>query len=210
MECAALAACAAYRGKVFAQILLLPIHFTIYLTNSGRGEKKAAIRRSSWESKRRRGYEGRVMSAGELLFGGLLAVNAAAFFLYGLDKWKAVHGRRRIRERTLLFIAAAGGSAGAFLAMRFFTIRRAMLYFNSACPSFSFAGSFRFFPLEIVRADLTIFMIICTIQKILRAVMKTVCVSARQREPSAGERRGGRRGRITSELQGGNALTGHR
>ena len=60
------------------------------------------------------------MSAGELLFGGLLAVNAAAFFLYGLDKWKAVHGRRRIRERTLLFIAAAGGSAGAFLAMRFF------------------------------------------------------------------------------------------
>lgn len=98
MECAALAACAAYRGKVFAQILLPPIHFTIYLTNSGRGEKKAAIRRSSWESKRRRGYEGRVMSAGELLFGGLLAVNAAAFFLYGLDKWKAVYGRRRIRK----------------------------------------------------------------------------------------------------------------
>ena len=61
------------------------------------------------------------MSAGELLFGGLLAVNAAAFFLYGLDKWKAVHGRRRIRERTLLFIAAAGGSAGAVLAMGFFS-----------------------------------------------------------------------------------------
>ena len=132
------------------------------------------------------------MSAGELLFGGLLAVNAAAFFLYGLDKWKAVYGRRRIREMTLLLIAAAGGSAGAFLA------------------PLSFAGSFCFFLLEIVRADLTIFMIICTIQKILRAVMKTVCVSARQREPSAGERRGGRRGRITSELQGGNALTGHR
>lgn len=66
----------------FPRFFLLPIHFTIYLTNSGRGEKKAAIRRSSWESKRRRGYEGRVMSAGELLFGGLLAVNAAAFFLY--------------------------------------------------------------------------------------------------------------------------------
>lgn len=72
------------------------------------------------------------MSAGELLFGGLLAINAAAFFLYGLDKWKAVHGRRRIRERTLLFIAAAGGSAGAFLAMRFFhhKTRHAV-----ACPS---------------------------------------------------------------------------
>lgn len=150
------------------------------------------------------------MSAGELLFGGLLAVNAAAFFLYGLDKWKAVYGRRRIREMTLLLVAAAGGSAGAFLAMRFFTIRRAMPYFNSACPSSFFCRQLSLFPLEIVRADLTIFMIICTIQKILRAVMKTVCVSARQREPSAGERRGGRRGRITSELQGGNALTGHR
>lgn len=150
------------------------------------------------------------MSAGELLFGGLLAINAAAFFLYGLDKWKAVHGRRRIRERTLLFIAAAGGSAGAFLAMRFFAIRHAMPYFNSVCPSSFFYRQLSLFSFGIVRADLTIFMIICTIQKILRAVMKTVCVSARQREPSAGERRGGRRGRITSELQGGNALTGHR
>ena len=142
------------------------------------------------------------MSASELLFGGLLAVNAAAFFLYGLDKWKAVYGRRRIREMTLLLIAAAGGSAGAFLAMRFFRHKTRHAVFQFGVPIL--------FLLEMVRADLTIFMIICTIQKILRAVMKTVCVSARQREPSAGERRGGRRGRITSELQGGNALTGHR
>lgn len=85
------------------------------------------------------------MSAGELLFGGLLAVNAAAFFLYGLDKWKAVHGRRRIREMTLLLIAAAGGSAGAFLAMRFFAIRHAMLYFNSACPSSFFCRQLSLF-----------------------------------------------------------------
>ena len=150
------------------------------------------------------------MSAGELLFGGLLAVNAAAFFLYGLDKWKAVYGRRRIRERTLLFIAAAGGSAGAFLAMRFFAIRHAMPYFNSVCPSSFFYRQLSLFSFGNSSGGLDYIMIICTIQKILRAVMKTVCVSARQREPSAGERRGGRRGRITSELQGGNALTGHR
>ena len=56
------------------------------------------------------------MSAGELLFGGLLAVNAAAFFLYGLDKWKAVYGRRRIREMTLLLVAAAGVSCYAFFS----------------------------------------------------------------------------------------------
>lgn len=151
------------------------------------------------------------MSAGELLFGGLLAVNAAAFFLYGLDKLKAVYGRRRIREMTLLLVAAAGGSAGAFLAMRFFRHKTRHAVFQFGVPVlFLLQAAFAFFPLGIVRADLTIFMIICTIQKILRAVMKTVCVSARQREPSAGERRGGRRGRITSELQGGNALTGHR
>ena len=114
--------------------------------NSGRGEKKAAIRRSSWESKRRRGYEGRVMSAGELFFGGLLAVNAAAFFLYGLDKWKAVHGRRRIRERTLLFIAAAGGSAGAFLAMRFFRHKTRHVSFQFGVPVlFLLQAAFAFF-----------------------------------------------------------------
>lgn len=130
----------------FPRFFLLPIHFTIYLTNSGRGEKKAAIRRSSWESKRRRGYEGRVMSAGELLFGGLLAVNAAAFFLYGLDKWKAVHGRRRIRERTLLFIAAAGGSAGAFLAMRFFRHKTHHAVFQFGVPVlFLLQAAFAFF-----------------------------------------------------------------
>ena len=133
-------------GRYLPRSFLLLIHFTIYLTNSGRGEKKAAIRRSSWESKRRRGYEGRVMSAGELLFGGLLAVNAAAFFLYGLDKWKAVHGRRRIRERTLLFIAAAGGSAGAFLAMRFFRHKTRHAVFQFGVPVlFLLQAAFAFF-----------------------------------------------------------------
>lgn len=66
--------------------------------------------------------------------GGLLAVNAAAFFLYGLDKWKAVHRRRRIREMTLLLIAAAGGSAGAFLAMRFFRHKTRHVSFQFGVP----------------------------------------------------------------------------
>lgn len=85
------------------------------------------------------------MSAGELLFGGLLAVNAAAFFLYGLDKWKAVHGRRRIRERTLLFIAAAGGSAGAFLAMRFFRHKTRHVSFQFGVPILFFCRQLSLF-----------------------------------------------------------------
>lgn len=47
----------------------------------------------------------------------LAAVNAAAFILFGADKLRAVRKKRRIRERTLMITAAAGGSAGALAAM---------------------------------------------------------------------------------------------
>ena len=47
-------------------------------------------------------------------------INLAAFFIYGLDKWKAVHGYWRISERTLLLLAATGGFAGAYLGMHIF------------------------------------------------------------------------------------------
>ena len=43
----------------------------------------------------------------------LLAANAVAFLVFGIDKWKAVKGRWRIPEKTLLLFAAAGGSPGA-------------------------------------------------------------------------------------------------
>ena len=48
----------------------------------------------------------------------LLALNVLAFGLYGLDKRRARSGHRRIREHTLLLVAALGGSAGAWLGMR--------------------------------------------------------------------------------------------
>ena len=37
----------------------------------------------------------------------LLAANVAAFLVFGIDKWKAVKGRWRIPEKTLLLFAAA-------------------------------------------------------------------------------------------------------
>ena len=49
-----------------------------------------------------------------------LAVNLLAFALFGLDKWKAIHGRWRISERTLLLTAVAGGFLGAFMGMHCF------------------------------------------------------------------------------------------
>ena len=47
----------------------------------------------------------------------LLIINVVTFALYGIDKWKAIHNKWRIREATLLITALIGGSLGAFIAM---------------------------------------------------------------------------------------------
>lgn len=48
------------------------------------------------------------------------AVNLSAFILFFIDKRRAIRDRWRISERTLLFMAFCGGSAGALLAMYLF------------------------------------------------------------------------------------------
>lgn len=50
----------------------------------------------------------------------LLAINAAAFCAFALDKYKAVHGMWRIRESTLLGLSFIGGAAGGYAAMLLF------------------------------------------------------------------------------------------
>lgn len=55
-----------------------------------------------------------------LLQGYVLLVNAAAFLLFGVDKWKAAHKKWRIQERVLLGTALLGGAEGALLAMVLF------------------------------------------------------------------------------------------
>ena len=57
----------------------------------------------------------------------LLAVNALAFLTFGLDKWRAGRGSRRVPEARLLLLALALGAPGAWLAMRAFrhkTVKR--------------------------------------------------------------------------------------
>ena len=47
----------------------------------------------------------------------LLLINAVGFALMLIDKWKAKHNRWRIKEATLMTVAALGGSVGSLLGM---------------------------------------------------------------------------------------------
>ena len=60
------------------------------------------------------------MTFTDLLMVYLLAINLLDFVLCGADKHRARRGRWRIRERTLLGLAALGGSVGLLAGMRLF------------------------------------------------------------------------------------------
>ena len=48
----------------------------------------------------------------------LLSVNVIAFFMYGIDKWKAKKDKWRTSEATLMWLAVICGSIGAWLGMK--------------------------------------------------------------------------------------------
>ena len=50
----------------------------------------------------------------------LSGINLIAFAVYGLDKHYASKGMWRVRERTLVLMALAGGSIGSLVAMKVF------------------------------------------------------------------------------------------
>lgn len=50
----------------------------------------------------------------------LIAINGIEISLFLYDKSQSISGRWRVKERTLLLIAFAGGTPGAFLACRVF------------------------------------------------------------------------------------------
>ena len=65
----------------------------------------------------------------------LLIINVVTFALYGIDKWKAIHNKWRIREATLLIMALIGGSLGAFIAMQMFRNKKKKWYFKYTVPA---------------------------------------------------------------------------
>ena len=64
----------------------------------------------------------------------LLIVNAVALVLMLIDKIKAIRGRWRISERTLLTVNAIGGSLGGFLGMKLFRHKTLHPQFSIGIP----------------------------------------------------------------------------
>lgn len=50
----------------------------------------------------------------------LVIINVITFLAYGLDKYKSKAGKWRTPEKTLIMLAIAGGSPGAWLGMKTF------------------------------------------------------------------------------------------
>lgn len=77
----------------------------------------------------------------KFLFAGayLVAVNVVTFALFAYDKYCAQHDKWRVRESTLLFWAAIGGSIGAGLAMNIFRHKTLHLKFKFGVPFLLFA-----------------------------------------------------------------------
>ena len=70
----------------------------------------------------------------KLLYSYLLIINAAGFLLMLVDKWKAKKNRWRIRESTLLIVAALGGSVGSLAGMYLFRHKTLHLKFTLGIP----------------------------------------------------------------------------
>ena len=78
---------------------------------------------------------GSLLTAKGLLAVYLLAVNLAAFVLYGADKRRAKQGTWRIPEKTLFLLPLLGGSIGALAGMRVFHHKTRHWYFRWGIPA---------------------------------------------------------------------------
>ena len=84
----------------------------------------------------------------------LICINIITIAVYGIDKRNAVRGKWRIRVSTLLTLAAAGGSAGALLAMHLFHHKPKKKKFSIGVPLMLLAQIVLF--VFLIKADLPI------------------------------------------------------
>lgn len=69
----------------------------------------------------------------------LLAVNIAAFAVFGVDKRRAKKRQWRVPEKTLFLLALLGGSLGAVCGMCAFHHKTQHWYFRYGLPAILFA-----------------------------------------------------------------------
>ncbi|MBQ8919037.1 MAG: DUF1294 domain-containing protein [Acidaminococcaceae bacterium] len=65
----------------------------------------------------------------------IIVINIITFFVYGLDKLKAVNHWWRVPEAALLGLAVAGGSVGAYLGMQVFRHKTLKPLFRFGIPA---------------------------------------------------------------------------
>ena len=58
-----------------------------------------------------------------------LILNLLVFLIYGIDKRKAIKGKRRIPESTLLFLGLLGGGIGGIVGMLVWHHKTRKIYF---------------------------------------------------------------------------------
>ena len=75
------------------------------------------------------------MSVYTIIITYVITINLIAFFLMGLDKWKARKRAWRIPEVTLFLFAIFGGSIGSILGMFLFHHKTRHWYFRYGLPA---------------------------------------------------------------------------
>ena len=108
-------------SRVFVACLaVLQGALLVFLKNGSRGEITFAF----WS----------FFSAHRLLTACLVLVNLVTFAAFGIDKWKAVRNRPRIRIVTLLGLSFFGGAAGGLAGMYLFHHKTRRDYFAVGLP----------------------------------------------------------------------------
>lgn len=64
----------------------------------------------------------------------LIIINVITFFVFGIDKYKAVKNKWRIPEAVLFGLSLLGGSVGGILAMYIFRHKTRKLSFKIGMP----------------------------------------------------------------------------
>lgn len=64
----------------------------------------------------------------------LIIINIITFAVFGIDKKKAIDGKFRIKELTLLVLSLLGGSLGGLIAMHTFHHKTRKWYFKFGIP----------------------------------------------------------------------------